>query len=72
MHEPTNCFEGTPDHVGDPILLGIVTVSDRASQGEYEDEGGPAILGFFEEAIKSPGRCTTVVSLMNKQPLRRR
>ena len=52
--KPQTAFEGTPDHVGDPILLGIVTVSDRASQGEYEDEGGPAILGFFEEAIKSP------------------
>ena len=24
--------------------IGIVTVSDRASRGEYEDRGGPAIL----------------------------
>ena len=47
-------FVGTDNHVGDPIRLVIVTVSDRASQGEYTDEGGPAILGFFEEAIKSP------------------
>lgn len=47
-------FAGTDNHVGDPIRLGIVTVSDRASQGEYSDEGGPAILGFFEQAIKSP------------------
>jgi len=45
---------GHDDHVGDPVVLGIVTVSDRASQGAYEDEGGPAIRGFFEEAIKSP------------------
>lgn len=42
------------EHVGDHVVLGIVTVSDRASQGTYEDEGGPAILSFFEEAIKSP------------------
>ncbi len=47
-------FSGTDDHVGDLVCLGIVTVSDRASRGEYADEGGPAILGFFEEAIKSP------------------
>ena len=52
--QPTTTFAGTENHVGDPISLGIVTVSDRASRGEYADEGGPAILGFFEEAIKSP------------------
>ncbi len=40
--------------VGDPATFGILTVSDRAYSGEYEDEGGPAILGFFEEAIVSP------------------
>jgi len=39
--------------VGDPAKFGILTVSDRAHSGEYEDEGGPAILGFFEEAIAS-------------------
>ena len=44
------------DHVGEHACIGIVTVSDRASQGEYQDEGGPAILAFLEEAIASP--CT--------------
>ena len=39
--------------VGDPTTLGILTVSDRAHKGEYEDEGGPAILQFFREAIAS-------------------
>lgn len=43
-------------HVGDSAKIGIVTVSDRASQGAYEDEGGPAILAFIEQAIASP--CT--------------
>ena len=52
--QATSMFSGTKDHIGDPVRLGIVTVSDRASRGEYSDEGGPAILGFFEEAIKSP------------------
>ena len=45
---------GSTESVGDPVKFGIITVSDRASMGEYEDEGGPAILGFFEEAIISP------------------
>jgi len=26
-----------------PVRIGVVTVSDRASRGEYEDKGGPAI-----------------------------
>lgn len=47
-------FEGKTGHLGDPVKLGIVTVSDRASTGQYEDEGGPAILEFFTEAINSP------------------
>jgi len=39
--------------VGDPAKFGVLTISDRAYSGEYEDEGGPAILGFFEDAIAS-------------------
>ena len=52
--EQSTAFNGKPGHLGDPIRLGILTVSDRASAGQYEDEGGPAILEFFSEAIKSP------------------
>ncbi|RLS55692.1 MAG: molybdopterin adenylyltransferase [Planctomycetota bacterium] len=34
--------------------IGIVTVSDRASRGEYEDRGGPAIVEYFREVLCSP------------------
>jgi len=34
--------------------IGIVTVSDRASRGEYEDLGGPAIRDWLGKALKSP------------------
>lgn len=34
--------------------IGIVTVSDRASRGEYEDLGGPAISAYFDEVLSSP------------------
>ena len=44
---------GSSDSVGDFARLGVVTVSDRASSGTYEDLSGPAILQFFDEAIKS-------------------
>ncbi len=34
--------------------VGIVTVSDRASQGVYEDRGGPAIAEYLQEVLTSP------------------
>jgi len=34
--------------------VGIVTVSDRASQGVYEDKGGPAILAELGRYLASP------------------
>ncbi len=38
------------------IPLGVVTVSDRASRGEYEDKGGPAIEAEFARILTSPWR----------------
>ncbi|MCB1775661.1 MAG: molybdopterin adenylyltransferase [Gammaproteobacteria bacterium] len=34
-----------------PVTIGIVTVSDRASRGEYEDLGGPAIREWLDRAL---------------------
>lgn len=34
--------------------IGIVTVSDRASRGEYDDRGGPAIRDYFVDVLTSP------------------
>lgn len=34
--------------------IGIITVSDRASRGEYEDKGGPAIVEYMTEVLTSP------------------
>jgi len=36
------------------IKIGIVTVSDRASQGVYEDRGGPAIRQCLSEILSCP------------------
>jgi molybdopterin adenylyltransferase len=36
--------------------VGVITVSDRASRGEYEDRGGPAILDYLSEVLTSPWR----------------
>ena len=37
-----------------PALIGILTVSDRASRGDYVDEGGPAIREYLAEVLASP------------------
>jgi molybdopterin adenylyltransferase len=37
-----------------PARIGIVTVSDRASRGEYEDLGGPAIQSWLSAVLVSP------------------
>jgi molybdopterin adenylyltransferase len=36
------------------VRIGIVTVSDRASRGEYEDLGGPAIRDWLEQTLATP------------------
>lgn len=42
-------------------IIGIVTVSDRASQGVYEDRGGPAIREYLAEILTSPFEIATRV-----------
>lgn len=34
--------------------IGILTISDRASRGDYEDKGGPAIQAWFTRVLTSP------------------
>ena len=33
--------------------IGLVTVSDRASRGEYQDRGGPAIREYLQDVLTS-------------------
>ncbi|HET7764632.1 MAG TPA: molybdopterin adenylyltransferase [Burkholderiales bacterium] len=41
---------------GDELLIGLVSISDRASSGVYKDEGIPALEEFFGRALASPWR----------------
>ncbi|MDO5531749.1 molybdopterin adenylyltransferase [Sutterella sp.] len=38
------------------LILGLVSVSDRASRGVYEDKGIPALEAWCQRAIKTPVR----------------
>jgi len=39
-----------------PIPIGVVTVSDRAFRGIYEDKGGPAIEAELAQILSTPWR----------------
>lgn len=39
-----------------PALIGVVTASDRASAGLYEDISGPAIEAYFRRVLTTPFR----------------
>ncbi len=41
--------------------IGIVTISDRASRGDYEDKGGPAIHAWFSRVLTSSWQAVTRV-----------
>jgi len=38
----------------DPVRIGIVSISDRASGGVYEDKGLPALQEWLQRALKNP------------------
>jgi molybdopterin adenylyltransferase len=38
------------------LLIGLVSISDRASSGVYEDKGIPTLREWFAAALKSPWR----------------
>lgn len=38
------------------LVIGVVSISDRASSGVYEDKGVPSLLEWFGNALASPWR----------------
>ncbi|HET7866371.1 MAG TPA: molybdopterin adenylyltransferase [Burkholderiaceae bacterium] len=38
----------------DPVRIGLVSISDRASQGVYVDQGTPALQGWLQRAVRNP------------------
>ena len=42
------------DAVYDAVKIGIVSISDRASSGVYEDKGLPALQDWLSSALHNP------------------
>jgi molybdopterin adenylyltransferase len=45
--------------MNDELLIGLVSISDRASSGVYQDQGLPALREWFGRALTSPWRMET-------------
>jgi len=43
----------------DPVRIGLVSISDRASSGVYEDQGLPALRAWLDRALATPWRGET-------------
>lgn len=43
----------------DELLIGLVSISDRAATGVYEDQGIPALKDWFTKALATPWRMMT-------------
>jgi molybdopterin adenylyltransferase len=52
----------------DELLIGLVSISDRASQGVYQDQGIPALQDWFGAALASPWRMETRL-IPDEQPV---
>ena len=52
----------------DVLLIGLVSVSDRASAGVYKDEGIPALEDWFSRAIAAPAWRTEKRLIPDERP----
>jgi len=43
-----------PNATHDPVTIGLVSISDRASAGVYEDKGIPALQDWLSRALQNP------------------
>lgn len=52
----------------DTIKIGLVSISDRASKGVYQDQGIPALEQFFQQALATPYQVVTRL-IPDEQPV---
>jgi molybdopterin adenylyltransferase len=53
----------------EPLLVGLVSVSDRASAGVYRDEGIPALKEWLKSAIQAPEWRDETRLIADEQPV---
>lgn len=48
-----------PDDRGNPVKIGLISVSDRAFRGSYQDRGIPALRDWFQSTLATPWLAVT-------------
>jgi len=61
---PENPLQNNPD----VLVIGLVSISDRASAGVYKDEGIPALEDWFSRAIAAPAWRTEKRLIPDERP----
>jgi molybdopterin adenylyltransferase len=51
------------------LIIGLVSISDRASQGVYKDEGIPALEDWFRQALSAPQWRTVTRLIPDERPV---
>ncbi len=62
-------MNSTPMSADAPLVIGLVSISDRASSGVYQDEGIPSLLAWLRGAITSPAWREETRLIADEQPL---
>ena len=52
--QPTATDDANHAHAHEPVRIGIVSISDRASAGVYADQGLPALQDWLTRALHNP------------------
>jgi molybdopterin adenylyltransferase len=61
INVPTNITDKrmTKEFINPHLKIGLISVSDRASQGVYEDKGIPSLQDWLKSALVTPFECET-------------
>ena len=65
---PSQAESPAPSVPSESLTIGLISISDRASAGVYEDKGIPGLVDWFTAALKSPWRMETRL-IPDEQPL---
>ncbi len=65
---PSQAELPAPSVPSESLTIGLISISDRASAGIYEDKGIPGLVDWFTAALKSPWRMETRL-IPDEQPL---
>jgi molybdopterin adenylyltransferase len=65
---PAQAESLAPSTPSESLTIGLISISDRASAGVYEDKGIPGLVDWFTAALKSPWRMETRL-IPDEQPV---